>query len=180
MDTDEIDRVFKNAECLYTDEQVQSAFDRLAEQITEALSERNPLILCVMTGALIPAGHILTRLNFPLQIDYIHASRYRGGTRGGQLNWMVKPTFSLKGRDVLIIDDIFDEGITLSEIVKYCSEQEAESILTAVLVNKQHDRKESLQVDFIGLEAEDKYLFGYGMDYHHYLRNAAGIYAVKD
>ncbi|VAW97012.1 Hypoxanthine-guanine phosphoribosyltransferase [hydrothermal vent metagenome] len=170
----------KQAECLYTDEQVQSAIDRVALEITKKLSKRNPLVLCVMTGALIPAGHILTRLNFPLQLDYIHATRYRGDTRGGVLNWLVKPTFPLQGRDVLIIDDIFDEGITLSEIVEFCSAEGANDIFTAVLVNKIHNRKTKLQVDFVGLETEDKYLFGYGMDYHNYLRNAPGIYAVKE
>ncbi len=173
-------QALNRAECLYTDEQVQIALDRIAHEITDKLSKRNPLVLCVMTGALIPAGHILTRLNFPLQIDYIHATRYRGDTRGGVLNWLVKPTFPLNNRDILIIDDIFDEGITLSEIVEYCSSAGANDIYTAVLVNKIHNRKTSLQVDFIGLETDDKYLFGYGMDYHDYLRNIPGIYAIKD
>lgn len=180
MNDTEAATALKQAECLYTNEQVQSAIDRVALEITNKLSKRNPLVLCVMTGALIPAGHILTRLNFPLQLDYIHATRYRGDTRGGVLNWLVKPTFPLRGRDVLIIDDIFDEGITLSEIVEFCSVEGANDIFTAVLVNKIHNRKTKLQVDFVGLETEDKYLFGYGMDYHNYLRNVPGIYAVKE
>ncbi len=180
MNDSEAATALKQAECLYTDEQVQLAINQIASEITKKLSKRNPLVLCVMTGALIPAGHILTRLNFPLQLDYIHATRYQGDTRGGVLNWLVKPTIPLRGRDILIIDDIFDEGITLSEIVKFCSVNGANDIFTAVLVNKIHNRKTKLQVDFIGLETEDKYLFGYGMDYHNYLRNAAGIYAVKE
>jgi len=180
MDDVEASRAFKQAECLYTDGQVKAAIERVAREITEKLSERNPLVLCVMTGALIPTGHILTQLNFPLQLDYIHATRYCGATRGGTLNWLVKPIFSLLDRDVLIIDDIFDEGITLSEIVKFCSKAGANDIFTAVLVNKIHNRKTNLKVDFVGLETEDRYLFGYGMDYHNYLRNAPGIYAVKD
>ncbi len=180
MNENEAAIALEQAECLFTDKQVQQEIDRLGLEITQKLSKSNPLVLCVMTGALIPAGHLLTRLNFPLQLDYIHATRYRGGTRGGTLNWMVKPTLPLHGRDILIIDDIFDEGITLSEIVEYCSSQGANDIYTAVLVNKLHNRKTNLQVDFIGMETEDKYLFGYGMDYHSYLRNVPGIYAVKD
>ena len=180
MNNNEADQAFKQAECLYTDEQVQTAIERMSLEITRKLSKSNPLVLCVMTGALIPAGHLLTRLNFPLQLDYIHATRYRGGTRGGVLNWLVKPSYPLQGRDVLIIDDIFDEGITLNEIVEFCSSEGASDIYTAVLVNKLHNRKVNMKVDFIGLETEDKYLFGYGMDYHNYLRNAPGIYAVKD
>ena len=180
MDIEQIKRVSDSAECLYNDTQVQQAIDRMAGDITARLSNANPLVLCVMTGAVVPAGHILTRLHFPLQVDYIHATRYKGETRGGLIEWKVEPSHSLKDRSVLIIDDIFDEGVTLQEIVKYCKDKQASEVLTAVLVNKLHDRKVPMQPDFIGLETEDKYLFGYGMDYYNYLRNAPGIYAVKE
>jgi len=171
--------VYHQADCLYNDEQVQAVIDRMATEITAKLSERNPLVLCVMTGALIPAGHLLTRLQFPLQLDYIHATRYRGETVGGRLHWIVRPTHSLKGRTVLVVDDIFDEGITLNEIVEYCWAEGADDVQAAVLVNKLHDRKTKMKIDYIGLETVDRYLFGYGMDYHGYLRNMPGIYAVK-
>ena len=171
--------VFKTADCLYTDEQVKNAIATMADLITSNLAESDPLVLCVMTGAMIPAGHLLTQLHFPLQIDYIHATRYRGETVGGRLHWIVRPTHSLKGRTVLIIDDIFDEGITLNEIVDFCWSEGAEDVHTAVLVNKLHSRKTKMNVNYIGLETEDRYLFGYGMDYRGYLRNMPGIYAVK-
>lgn len=170
---------YKTADCLYTDTQVKSAIDRMADAITKNLSQRDPLVLCVMTGAMIPAGHLLTRLTFPLQIDYIHATRYRGETVGGKLHWIVRPTHSLKSRTLLIIDDIYDEGVTLNEIVDFCWAEGAEDVQTAVLVNKLHDRKTKMNINYIGLETPDRYLFGYGMDYHGYLRNMPGIYAVK-
>ena len=179
MNAEEAQKAFDDADCLYTDAQVQDALDRMAADITDKIGDSNPLILSVMTGGIILAGQLLTRLVFPLQIDYIHATRYRGNTSGGQLNWIVKPTHSLQGRAVLIIDDIFDEGVTLSEIIEYCWSEGAHEVYSAVLVNKIHDRKQPLKPDFIGLETEDRYLFGYGMDYHGYLRNAAGIFAVK-
>lgn len=179
MDAGEARKVFQEADCLFSDEQVQAAFDKMAHDITRRISHDNPLVLSVLTGGVIPSGHLLTRLHFPLQIDYIHATRYRGSTSGGILNWIVKPTHPLKGRVVLIIDDIYDEGITLSEIVKYCRSKGAAEVYTAVLVNKLHDRKYPMKPDFIGLETGDRYLFGYGMDYRGYLRNAAGIFAVK-
>ena len=168
------------ADCLYTHAQVQTALDEMAAAITQKLADHDTLVLCVMTGAMIPAGHLLTRLNFPLQIDYIHATRYRGNTAGGRLNWLVRPTHAIKGRHILIIDDIYDEGITLSSIVEYCWDEGAAEVCTAVLINKLHERKHPLTVDFVGLETADRYLFGYGMDYKGYLRNAAGIFAVKD
>jgi hypoxanthine phosphoribosyltransferase len=129
---------------------------------------------------MIPAGHLLTRLQFPLQLDYIHATRYRGETIGGKLHWIVRPTHSLKNRTILIIDDIYDEGVTLNEIVEFCWSEGAEEVQTAVLINKLHNRKTKLDVTYIGLETGDQYLFGYGMDYHGYLRNMPGIFAIKD
>ena len=180
MDAKEAQLAFDDADCIYDDAEVQQAITQTAEAITKKLSEKDPLVFCVMTGGIIPAGHLLTQLNFPLQIDYIHATRYQGGTKGGRLTWLVRPSIPMKGRTVLVIDDIYDEGVTLSEIAEYCSAEGAESIYTAVLINKLHNRKRGDKPDFISLETEDRYLFGYGMDYHGYLRNAPGIYAIKD
>ena len=180
MNHKDVQNALLQAQCLYTNEQVQQAITRMALDITHNLADRDPLVLCVMTGALIPAGHLLTQLNFLLQIDYIHATRYRGETVGGRLHWIVKPTHSLRGRDVLIIDDIYDEGVTLSEIVEYCWAEGANDVQTAVLINKLHDRKQKMNINYVGLETADHYLFGYGMDYHGYLRNMPGIYAIKE
>ena len=179
MDAKQAEQTLKEADCLFTDGQVKAAIQTMADEIKAKLADRDPLVLCVMTGAVIPAGHLLTHLDFPLQVDYIHATRYRGQTKGGKLHWNTRPSHELKGQNILIIDDIFDEGITLSEIVDYCYAEGANEVFTAVLVNKKHDRKEQLKIDYIGLETEDRYLFGYGMDYHGYLRNAPGIFAVK-
>ncbi len=179
MDAKQAAQALQEADCLFTDTQVQTALDNMAQTITTKLENHNPLVLCVMTGGIIPAGHLLTRLNFPLQIDYIHATRYRGETSGSHLQWLVRPTHSIRGREVLIVDDIYDEGVTLSEIVEYCWAEGASEVYIAVLINKLHDHKHPLNVDFVGLETPDRYLFGYGMDYKDYLRNAPGIYAVK-
>lgn len=179
MNADEAQHTMAEADCLYTDVQVQAALDKMAQEITDKLADSDPLILCVMTGGIIPAGHLLTRLNFPLQIDYIHATRYRGDTAGGRLHWIVRPQHPVKGRSILIIDDILDEGITLNAIIESCWAEGAQDVHTAVLINKVHDRKEPVPINFVGLDAEDRYLFGYGMDYKGYLRNAPGIFAVK-
>ncbi len=173
--------VRSRARCLYTNEQVQQALDRLAVDISDKLSASNPVIITVMNGGLIVAGHLLTRLDFPLHVDYLHASRYRGKTQGAELDWTVEPQHSLSGRTVLVIDDILDEGITLQSILDYCNAENAAAIYSCVLVEKEHARKSGCQhADFVGLQIEDVYVFGYGMDYKGYLRNAAGIYAVDD
>lgn len=178
---DEIQSVLENAECLYSFEEINEALDRMAGEITLHLRKEKPLILCVMTGALITTGHLLTRLHFPLEIDYIHVTRYQGTNRGGDLHWLVEPRQKLEGRAVLIIDDIMDGGLTLSAIMDYCRQANARSIHTAVMVSKNRRREPGVnfEPDFVGVTTEDKYLFGFGLDYHEYLRNVPGIYAVN-
>lgn len=95
------------------------------------------------------------------------------------MDWIVKPPPAVEGRVVVLIDDIFDEGVTLEAIVAACLKAGAAQVYTAVLVEKEKPRQVDLKIDFSGLSIEDRYLFGCGMDYKGYLRNAAGIYAVK-
>lgn len=170
-----------SADCLISQEEVERALDRMAEEITRDLGDKLPVFYCVMNGGLITTGHLLTRLGFPLEVDYIHATRYRGKTRGGELFWRVSPEVPMAGRHVVIVDDILDEGATLAAILDYCSEAGAASITTAVLVDKQHDRKAvpGLKADYCSLEVADRYVFGFGMDIKGYWRNAPGIFAPK-
>lgn len=173
-------QVLEHADCCYTKQQIEIAIDQMAAAITTDLNGKNPLLLCVMTGGLIITGDLLLRLDFALQYDYIHATRYAGKTRGSTLNWVSRPHIPLKDRHVLIVDDILDEGITLKELVEYCKQEQVASVRTAVLVNKLHERKSMDNADYVGLTVEDRYVFGYGMDYKGYLRNVPGIYAVDE
>ena len=177
----EMQQILDEADCLCPEADVQAAISRMAAAITERLAEANPVLFCVMNGGLIFTGQLLTQLRFPLQAEYLHASRYRHETSGGILEWKVQPNCNLRDRSVLILDDILDEGTTLLAIADYCRSQGAREVLTAVLVEKDHDRKArpGLKGDFTGLVIEDRFLFGYGMDYKGYWRNAPGIYAVK-
>lgn len=176
-----IQQVMAEADILFTTEEVEAAIDRVAQQINQQLVDSNPVVFCVMNGGLIFSGKLLTKLTFPLEQSYLHASRYRNETSGGELFWKAKPEISLMDREVLIVDDILDEGHTLSAIAEYCQREGASKVHTAVLMDKKHDRKAraDLKADFVGLYCEDRYIFGYGMDYKGYWRNAAGIYAVK-
>tara|TARA_B110000858_G_scaffold194792_2_gene249880 strand:- start:7530 stop:8084 length:555 start_codon:yes stop_codon:yes gene_type:complete len=166
---------------LHDKAEVEAALDSMAASISAELAGKNPLLICIMHGGLITSANLATRLDFPLQLDYLHATRYRGETSGKDLQWKVFPSESLKDRAVLLVDDIFDVGTTLRLIVEYCKQQGCASVHTAVLLDKQHDRKEAgIEVDFLGLKVVDRYLFGYGMDYKDYLRNAPGIYAIAE
>ena len=172
--------VMEKADVLYTKPQVEAALDKLGRDITVALGNKEPVVLCIMLGGLVPTGKLLDRLTFPLHLSYIHATRYDGATSGGDLRWVAKPECSLQGRVVLLVDDILDEGLTLAAIHQACLAMGASEVHSAVLVEKRHDRKNDYHASFVGLGVEDRYVFGYGMDYKGYLRNAPGIYAVGE
>lgn len=181
MDPVKLAAVLSNARCLFSEADIARALDLMAEQISSLLSDSNPVLLCVMNGGVIFTGQLATRLHFPLQMDYVHATRYREQFTGADLYWRVTPATVLKDRTVLILDDIFDVGETLSAIKTWCKNAGATKVYTAVLIDKQHNRKtaELKQADFTALFADDFYLFGYGMDYQGYWRNAPGIYAAQ-
>jgi len=175
----ELQHVLETAELLHGAEAVRQALDGMADAITAELADTNPIVLCVLTGGIIPAGHLLTRLTFPLEIDYLHATRYRGATTGKHVQWVCRPESILQGRTVLIIDDILDEGHTLADVLEFCRDAGAVRTYSAVLVEKQHDRRaDAVTADFVGLCVEDRYVFGFGMDYKGHFRNLDGIYAV--
>lgn len=177
---EDIKGVFEKATCIYSKKEVEEALDQMALKITEKVSELHPIFLCVVVGGMIPLGSLLTRIVFPLEINYIHATRYQGETSGGELFWKATPTCDLTDRTVVIVDDILDSGLTLAAIIDYCKKQGAKEVYTAVLVDKHHAREVGglQEADFTGLTVGDHYVFGYGMDYRGYLRNAPGIFAI--
>jgi len=181
MERDEALRVLEEADCLLDQATVDAAISKMAVAITERIGKLKPLVFSVMNGGLIFCGQLLTRLPFPLEVGYLHATRYGRETTGGDLEWQAVPQVEMAGRTVLLVDDILDEGVTLKALVDECLARGARQVLTAVLVDKLHDRKvlPGYRADFTGLEIPDRFVFGYGLDYDGMWRNAAGIYAVK-
>lgn len=173
--------VLAKSTCIFSKAEVDAALDKMAAEIHDRLANANPIFLCVVVGGIVPLGNLLPRLDFPLEVDYIHATRYQRKIVGQELVWKVTPQASLKNRTILIVDDILDGGITLNEIVNYCREQGASEVLTAVLVDKHNARLPNglSHADFSGLQVDNHYVFGYGMDYKGYLRNAPGIYMIS-
>lgn len=174
--------VLKHASLLFSESDINAALDSMAEQISQDLARRNPLILCVMNGAVMTMGALLARLSFPLQCDYLHATRYQGQLRGGELSWRAKPDWELSGRHILVIDDILDSGLTLAAVTVWLKEQGAASIHHAVLVDKPKSREPGglAHASYTGLCAGGEYLFGFGMDYKEYWRNLPAIYAAQE
>lgn len=179
---DKVRKVTDRSSCYCSKEDIERALDAMAAEITGKLAGSNPLVLSVMIGGLIPTGHLVTRLDFPLQIDYIHVTRYGGSTRPGDLHWLVTPRIPLKDRTVLIVEDVLDGGLTLAAIVDFCVQSGAKAVYTAVMVDKKRPRPENglQKADFTGLEVEDHFLYGFGLDYEEYLRNVFAINRVAD
>jgi hypoxanthine phosphoribosyltransferase len=181
MTPDEAQQIFAAAELLYPAEVVAAAVVRLADEISTVLGATQPLLLPVMNGALVFAGQLLPQLNFPLEQDYLHVTRYGTATAGGQLRWLAEPDEQrLAGRTVLVVDDILDEGITLAAIKARLLAGGAAACYTAVLVDKDIGREKPITADFVGLTIPNRYVFGFGMDVRGSWRNLPALYALKE
>lgn len=161
--------------------QVQAALERMATDINAHYGDQEIILLVVMTGAIMPAAWLASRLDMPLQMDFVHATRYTGQTEGGEIEFRVPPRLNLQDHDVLIVDDIYDIGLTLQMIERYCNARAARSVNSAVLVRKIHDRETTGELPaFIGMNVEDKYVFGCGMDAYEHWRHLEEIRALEN
>ena len=170
----------ENSDPVASAKEVEAAVQRLASEIGERLAGAYPLVLAVMGGAVVFAGQILPRLRFPLDFDYIHASRYGSATRGAQIEWRVTPPSAVKGRAVLVLDDILDGGDTMAAIRDRLLALGAKSFQCAVLVEKKLKVEKPIKADFVGLQIADRFVFGCGLDAKGFWRNLPEIRAMKE
>jgi len=166
------------ADCLFDAAAVERAVDRLAIRLALKLADAHPIVVCVLNGGLPLTAELLLRFQFPLEVTYVHATRYRDALRGAQIEWRAKPDLAVEGRNVLVVDDVLDEGHTLAAVVERLVASGARSVATAVLVDKIIDRPRPITVDDAALTCHDRFLFGHGMDYRGHWRNLAGVYAL--
>ncbi|MBS0556992.1 MAG: hypoxanthine-guanine phosphoribosyltransferase [Proteobacteria bacterium] len=181
MTRPQLSQALKNAELLHDRANLETAIARMGRDIDAALAGEVPLYLSVMHGGLIFSGALALAVATDLEFDYVHATRYRGATQGGELHWLRKPNADLSGRTILLADDILDEGYTLRAVRDWCLAQGAKRVLIAVLCRKIHERTApGIAADFCGVEVPDRYVFGFGMDYHEQGRNLPAIWALKE
>lgn len=161
---------------------VQAALVRMAGQINARFEQEDapafPLVLGVMGGAVVFAGQLLTRLSFPLEFDYIHVTRYGAKDHGGRIEWKVEPRADVRGRTVIVLDDILDEGETLAHVQERLLAMGATEVLLAVFADKAIGKSKPARPDYVGLVVPNKFLVGYGMDAYGYWRNLPGIWAL--
>lgn len=176
---DDIDLVRQHADVVVSAAEVNAALDRMAAELLVALGETRPLLLCVLNGGVFLTSELMKRLPIALEQDHLHATRYGGATAGNELQWVVRPRTPLQNRYVLIVDDILDRGATLKAVCEWARAEGASTVRTAVLVRKRLS-DQSMQADYVGVECEDRYLFGCGMDYKNYWRNLPFVSAVRE
>jgi len=172
-------KMLDDAELLCPPEEVERAIRRVAGEISAELRDQYPLVLSVMNGALFFGGQLLPLLRFPLHLDYVHATRYGDELDGRRVRWKVEPGEGVRGRAVLVLDDILDEGDTLAAIKARVLERGAASCHVAVLADKEKPRPKPIVPDFVGLRIPDRFVFGCGLDAHGSWRNLPAIYALK-
>lgn len=169
-----------NSEMIFSEGEVQAAVLRMAQQINTAMAELHPLVLSVMGGAVVFTGQLLPLLNFPLDFDYVHVSRYGNSQQGGEMHWKVAPHENVRGRVVLVVDDILDEGETLNAVKQRVMALGATSFYSAIFADKLNGKTKPIKADFVGMEVPDRFVFGYGMDIHGAWRNLPAIFATKE
>ncbi|MEP7069825.1 MAG: hypoxanthine-guanine phosphoribosyltransferase [Usitatibacter sp.] len=177
---EEATRLLAEADLLFSEEQVSDAVQRMAREISAKLKDEFPVVLSVMGGAAVFTGQLLPRLTFPLEFGAIEVTRYNNAIEGREITWRLAPRENVRGRVVLVVDDILDEGITLAAIHKRLFEMGAGVVYSAVFADKAIGRAKPVVADFIGITVPNRYVFGFGMDAYGLWRNLPAIYALKD
>ena len=172
--------ILRTADLLFPADAVDGAVRRVAGEISAALADAYPLVLSVMSGAVVFTGRLLPLLEFPLDLDYLHLTRYGDATVGGRIEWKMFPADKIAGRVVLVVDDILDEGHTLAEIRRRVLEAGAAKYYAAVFADKNIGRAKPAGADFVGITLPNRYVFGYGMDVKGAWRNLPAVYAMKE
>jgi hypoxanthine phosphoribosyltransferase len=168
-----------NSALIYSVEEVEAAIDAVAQQINHQFGHTPIILMCVMTGGLYFTGKLLSKLNMPIELDYVQANRYHAHLTGGTLVWTKLPTLALQNKIVLLVDDILDEGLTLQAVFAKCVELGAKTVSTVVMANKLNQQSKPIQADFKAFDVPNLFVFGCGMDAHGWWRNLPEIRALK-
>jgi len=166
---------------LYDNKEIKSTVRQIAKDITRDYKGKNPLIIGILKGSFIFIADLVRELRFPLEIEFIRLSSYgRGQTSSGKVKVLQKIAAKIKGRDVLIVEDIIDSGVTLNFLIDYILKKQPSSLKLCCLLDKVARRRIPVTIDYVGLIVPDKFLVGYGLDWDEKYRNLPDICCVED
>ena len=176
----EAELLLEEADVLFPADAVNAAVERMASDIARELGDAFPVVLSVMGGAAVFTGRLLPLLAFPLEFGAIEVTRYNNDIQGRDIAWRLPPRDNVRGRTVLVVDDILDEGITLAAIRSKLLEMGAARVLAAVFADKDIGHDKPAYADFVGVTVPNRYVFGFGMDAYGLWRNLPAIYALRE
>ncbi len=167
------------AECLFTADEVSAAIERMARSIDARLGAEEPIVMPILMGGAYTAFRLSEHFRFAYEMDSVRVARYEGPS-GGELHWYQRPCLELVGRHVLLVDDVLDRGLTLHAVEHELRRLNVSGVSIAVLARKAVDpRVARPAVDFVGIDAPDRYLFGCGMDLDGRWRGLPALYAMR-
>jgi hypoxanthine phosphoribosyltransferase len=164
---------------LLTEHQIQAGVRQMASRIREAHQERPLTVIGVMTGSVVLLADLIRLLDMPLRVGVVQASSYRDGTSRGRLTINSELMPDIRGRDVLLVDDILDTGHTLKVLIERVAGLGARSVQAAVLLRKRGRQEVALEPDFVAFEIPDEFVVGYGLDYQDHYRNLPFVAALE-
>ena len=168
-------------EVMFSTEQIRERVNELAKQIAADYAGTRPLVVGVLKGAWIFVADLLRQLELPADVDFICASSYGSGTTTtGELTLLKDITMDCRKRDVLLVEDIIDSGVTLSRLKEMMLERKARSVNIVTLLSKPSRRKVDVDVKYVGFEIPDEFVVGYGMDYDERFRTLTDIGILKE
>ncbi len=165
---------------LVNETQIQEGIAKLAQQLHAHYGDRPLTIVAIMTGSLVMLADLIRRLEMPIRISLIQASSYRGGMASGDLAIDDSRMLDIRGRDILLIDDIFDTGKTLVEVTARLRRLEPESIQTAVFLNKHGTSTVNESPNFTVFDIPNEFVVGYGLDYQDLYRNLPYVGVLEE
>lgn len=161
-----------------TEQQILSAVRQMADRINQDYAGKTPLIVPILNGSFMFASDLVKHLTCQCEISFIKASSYRGTTSTGELTSLIGINEDVKGRDIILVEDIIDTGHTLAKIVPATEALEPASVKVATLLFKPKALKTDLRIDYVGMEIPNEFIVGYGLDYDGLGRNLREIYQV--
>ncbi|GFN33797.1 hypoxanthine phosphoribosyltransferase [Paenibacillus xylaniclasticus] len=167
-------------EVLFDAETIQNKIKELGEQLSHDFEGRTPLVICVLKGAFIFMADLVKQLNIPLEIDFMAVSSYGASTKSSGVVKIIKDLdVTVEGREVLIVEDIIDSGLTLSYLIDVLERRNAKSVTVVTLFDKPARRTVELEADYKGFILPDEFIVGYGLDYAERYRNLPFVGILK-
>lgn len=171
----------ENLEPLFTVEQIQTRVAELGAQIKQDFAGRNPLLVAVLKGACVFASDLMRAIDMPLAVEFIAISSYGNQTRSsGEVRLVKDLDVGVEGRDLIVVEDIIDTGLTLSYLLENLRSRGASSVSLCALLDKHERRERDVEINYVGFKIPDAFVVGYGLDFAERYRNLPYVAVLKD